>query len=487
MDLADNSQIPNVFESNKIDRMVKNEYQPSIEKPNTVDFYLNIIFQQSINALNLKDKQMIKNSILNLSKCMLINSEIAKKITFEQVQLMINLTKTYGIKFSSLVFEFLRILLDCYDELIPLILKEHNFILFAISKIPMDTAVDFLVQLLQYSNNNNIPDSVNLTKYFIENNYHHNLMKLFNSMIKFPHQQAQILKILKQLETIQNYPSDLYVNFIEHCQRLLEKLKFNEEDQIPLFEYFAGNNNEIFLQQLESNKIYLNGKILVILDMISNPDFKHLPSDANITKAVFNFMIETLKAHEFYANQCLNENLIHEICKILQNNHILKDVKLSAIDFIIELSKVNYEICTRLINTEFSNWMKNAIEKGSLFDRSLSLKYIISILKYSEFPENIILDWMSFMNPINIMIEFLNSDKYDLITGILTFIQQLWDVYIKNKRSHPFLSNIIELMHNEDFKNALNDLVLNGEDDVSSTKAQKLLQYMKDQGIDNID
>ena len=166
-----------------------------------------------------------------------INSEIAKKITFEQVQLMINLTKTYGIKFSSLVFEFLRILLDCYDELIPLILKEHNFILFAISKIPMDTAVDFLVQLLQYSNNNNIPDSVNLTKYFIENSYHHNLMKLFNSMIKFPHQQAQILKILKQLETIQNYPSDLYVNFIEHCQRLLEKLKFNEEDQIPLFEF----------------------------------------------------------------------------------------------------------------------------------------------------------------------------------------------------------------------------------------------------------
>ena len=136
-----------------------------IEKrnPNLVDNYKN----QFINNLNSEDKEKIKYSLWDLAKCFQIDPSTSLFIEKQHIIKIIEMMESNDIYFISLAFNFLTVFIQCNPDKIPFF-ADKNVLEKAISKIPIQSAVDFIIELLKFSDNLNENDPLSVYPFFLE-------------------------------------------------------------------------------------------------------------------------------------------------------------------------------------------------------------------------------------------------------------------------------------------------------------------------------
>lgn len=433
-----------------------------------------------VNNLNSNDKSKVLWALWDLALCFQVDPSIASLIEQRHIANIIQMMQSANIKEISLAFNFLNHFIRSDPTKIPFFIQT-NTLYFAIKKIPMKSACDFIVTILSLSECLKEEIHFEVYRFFFESQLRHKLLSAFSQLNFFEKQQSYILNILSFLwKNQEDFSRDELEVFLERSDLFLTRA--DNESTIIYLNFLIKINSPIFYGYFYN----FNRENTKFFDLIKVLWEKIKSENNDVCLACFDFLIHFIQFD--FQNPHSQENKIeylksiakdisYNISRFLHYKKRPNDVRLSGAKVIETLINIDKDFCIRFFGGEYIDSIKDFLANGAYSDQLIAIRFVSVLMKYNQCEE--ILNLLKFFDPIDKIIDFLNESDYSLIINLLNCIRNDWDIYIKRNFQNVFLSDIINLMDNQDFIFAL-QYIESAENEDASHLANFLIKYIEE-------
>lgn len=455
------------------------------------------IMNEKLNSLKSDDVNIVELALYNISQCFRIDPTSASLIDESFISLLIENISSCKPDMISSIFYFLTCFVRIDRSKIPYLI-ESGILQFAISKIPIDSVCDFIVELLIFSESLNEDDDFNVFPFFFENDLRRKLLNVLDQLINYEYEQSQILKILMFLwKNQEDFTQEELNLFIKDSNRYLMRVddssgnrgpqcsfdeKKNSQCFITYLNFLIRINSHVFysfLTNLEDEENAENRSAFKLFEIIWK---KLKENDSDVCFACINFLTSILNYDAKCVNYLFEIDISDHMSDLLENTKIKDDVKVSGALMVERIIGLNLDACIRFVDSNYITVIEKFVNSCYINDQYIAIHFISALMAYST--DTTISNLLVSFDLTEKIIDFLNADNHVIVCDLLSAINSNWEIAKTSGIGNEFIGSIVDLKHNEDFISAL-DYIVTEDNKQASELAQLLLDSIHNDNDDD--
>lgn len=488
-----NMDLPNQNEPREIHKFVEETriFKHSCGEPKIVvsdsKSIINLIFQQSVSALSETniDPGNFFPILFNLNNCIKAEPGLIHSIETPLIMKIYDYMKEWDLlskssqsmssnqilQYSQLIsagFTFFYTYLHNHPNPDLSLLFENQFPRFALSKIPIDSPCNCLMELLKFSDKLSENDPFNLYPFMLENDLKSKLLALYREFHHLEHQQVQILKILRYLLKKVDFTQDELSNlFFETTQVFLSNVATGKDDElISFFEFLLFINSDSFYSSLPLCEEFSDFFFAFLNARLMNFDSKE-----ELIFRLFDVLRQFSERCQENIEILINHRLISALVSFFRHSNISEELKLSTARFVDFIMNSNSKFGESFLCPDYFELMKEFLNEHGFFDQSIAFRYISYLLQ--NFHNETARDCLIRFDPVAKIVVFLGSDYYEVISMLLIGIVNIWKNYQNGKAYElEIFSELTDLINDANFYETIIEI------DSSDYKCNELVQQL---------